>query len=359
MGWSLPSTARAPDDGWPSLRRASPSHRHRRDQRCRGRGLRQRLGADRGRRSSPTTRACWPSPPGCATHRAQMTASQSRQGPSWTARFAWGAAAARRRRGAGDLGPVALGGGRAFPRGRAAPAAAGRPPGHLPQSSRAAQPAETLTAADAARIADARIPACGDRKPGPGGRRIGRAGRCAAGRLRSAPGDRSRCRARLSRTAAGPALRREQHQAAVATIVTASRDPVRLDSLIAEYRGARPDAARRRAGRRLVGRFPARAGHRSCRSIVPTRRRRSRRRVTTVRWRGSRPAKSTRRWPRRCACRAPPTPTQWIVRARRYIAAHRALDEIESAALLGGRASPIRPRPAPLTGLASAPDLRV
>ena len=39
-------------------------------------------------------------------------------------------------------------------------------------------------------------------------------------------------------------------------------------------------------------------------------------------------------------CLAPPAWAQsasdWIQKARRYIAAHRALDEIESAALLGG-----------------------
>jgi hypothetical protein len=31
----------------------------------------------------------------------------------------------------------------------------------------------------------------------------------------------------------------------------------------------------------------------------------------------------------------------WIVRARRYIAAHRALDEIESGALLGADSLPL------------------
>jgi hypothetical protein len=31
----------------------------------------------------------------------------------------------------------------------------------------------------------------------------------------------------------------------------------------------------------------------------------------------------------------------WIVRARRYIAAHRALDEIESGALLGAGSPPL------------------
>ena len=88
-GWSLPFTARAPARGWPSWPTSAVDDRHRRDQRCGRRGLRQRLGADRGCRPSPTTTACWPSPPGCVTHRRQMTAGQSRQGSSWTARFAW------------------------------------------------------------------------------------------------------------------------------------------------------------------------------------------------------------------------------------------------------------------------------
>jgi len=33
----------------------------------------------------------------------------------------------------------------------------------------------------------------------------------------------------------------------------------------------------------------------------------------------------------------------WIVKARRYVAAHRALDELESAALLGGGNTPAAP----------------
>jgi hypothetical protein len=37
----------------------------------------------------------------------------------------------------------------------------------------------------------------------------------------------------------------------------------------------------------------------------------------------------------------------WIVRARRYIAAHRALDEIESGALLGGDGPSLSATPVP------------
>jgi hypothetical protein len=37
----------------------------------------------------------------------------------------------------------------------------------------------------------------------------------------------------------------------------------------------------------------------------------------------------------------------WIVRARRYIAAHRALDEIESGALLGGDSPKLSVAPTP------------
>jgi hypothetical protein len=126
-----------------------------------------------------------------------------------------------------------------------------------------------------------------------------------------------------------------QHPAAVATIVTASRLPVRLDDLIGEYDGLGADLTRggpqdgwwtnlRRelgslvevhAADRPANNADARYAHAREKLAVgdvdqaP---------IKTVRLPG--------------AARA----GDWVGKARRYIAAHRALDEIESAALLPG-----------------------
>ena len=100
--------------------------------------------------------------------------------------------------------------------------------------------------------------------------------------------------------------------------------------------GAGPNAPRAAGRKKAGGTVSGASWDRSCRSIAPIRLRRSRRPVTTGRWPGSKPARSMRRWRKRCACPESANADQWITRARRYIAAHRALDEIESAALLGG-----------------------
>ena len=145
-------------------------------------------------------------------------------------------------------------------------------------------------------------------------RRIGGTRRRLAGRLRGPPGDRSRRRARLSRAAAGRSASARSTRRAVATIVTASRDPVRLDQPDRRISSARPDASRRRAGRGLVGRVPARVG---LDRLDPPRRHAvaaARRPATSGRWRGSRPARSTPRWPKRCACRARAMRGQWVRR---------------------------------------------
>lgn len=124
-----------------------------------------------------------------------------------------------------------------------------------------------------------------------------------------------------------------QHRAAVATIVTGSHQPVRLNDLIAEYDSLGPEL--RRGGpqdswwtnfrRELGGLVEV---HRADRpSTNPDARyQRARQRLAagdadqalaeTMRMPGASPASG------------------WIAKARRYIATHRALDEIESAALL-------------------------
>jgi hypothetical protein len=126
-----------------------------------------------------------------------------------------------------------------------------------------------------------------------------------------------------------------QHQAAVATIVTASHQPVRLNDLIAEYETMGPDL--RRGGpqeswwtgvRREFGSLVQ--VHRADRPAAnpDTRYNRALQRLST----GDvdQALAETMRLPG--ASRA----GDWVAKARRYVAAHRALDEIESAALLGG-----------------------
>jgi hypothetical protein len=126
-----------------------------------------------------------------------------------------------------------------------------------------------------------------------------------------------------------------QHQSAVATIVTASHQPVRLNDLITEYEMLGPEL---RSGgpqegwwtgiRREFGSLVE--VHRADRpSANPDARyNRALQRLST----GDvdQALAETMRLPG--AAKA----GDWVVKARRYVIAHRALDEIESAALLGG-----------------------
>ena len=121
----------------------------------------------------------------------------------------------------------------------------------------------------------------------------------------------------------------------MATIVTASRDPVRLDSLIAEYEALGPML---RGGGPEEGWWdgiPARAGHDR---VDPPRRHAlaaTAGALSTGRWRGSKAGEVDPALAETMRLPGAANAGQWIVRARRYIAAQRALDEIESAALLG------------------------
>jgi hypothetical protein len=130
-----------------------------------------------------------------------------------------------------------------------------------------------------------------------------------------------------------------QHHAAVATVVTASRDPVQLDSLIAEYRTLGP--ALRGAGgeegwwqgfQRELGSLVS-----IRRADVPSPQPQARYdRALAHLEAGEVDAAlaETMRLPGATGA------GQWIARARRYVLAHRALDEIESAALLGAGSNP-------------------
>jgi hypothetical protein len=126
-----------------------------------------------------------------------------------------------------------------------------------------------------------------------------------------------------------------RHPRAVATIVTASRSPVRLDDLIAEYdqlgpqlRGGGPQDNLWASFRRELGSLVniRRADVPSTKPDVRYRRALSRLESGDV----DTALAETMRMPGASRAGA------WVSKARRYVAAHRALDEIESSALLAG-----------------------
>jgi len=129
----------------------------------------------------------------------------------------------------------------------------------------------------------------------------------------------------------------EQNPRAVAAIITASRDPVTLDQLIADYealgpalrRGA-PDESLWHSFRRELGSLVA-----VRRAQTPSGRPQARYERAVAELQNGRVDSAlaeTMRLPG--AERA----ADWVAKARRYIVAHRALDEVESSALLtGGR----------------------
>ena len=125
----------------------------------------------------------------------------------------------------------------------------------------------------------------------------------------------------------------QQHQAAVATIITASHQPVRLEELTAQYEALGPELRRGGPQESWWSGFKREIGslvevHRAERAPVNPEARYSRAMQRLASGDVDRALAETMRLPG--ASRA----GDWIARARRYIAAHRALDEIESAALL-------------------------
>ena len=126
-----------------------------------------------------------------------------------------------------------------------------------------------------------------------------------------------------------------QHQAAVATVITASHQPVRLSELTSEYEALGPEL--RRGGpqdswwtnfRREMGSLVEL--HRADRPAVNAEARYTRARMRLSTGDVDQALAETMRLPG-AACAS-----EWTAKARRYVAAHRALDEIESAALLAG-----------------------
>ena len=126
-----------------------------------------------------------------------------------------------------------------------------------------------------------------------------------------------------------------QHPVAVATIITASRTPTTLDDLTNEYAGLQselrrgaPDEGLWRGLKREMGSIVA-----VRRASAPSPKPEARYDRAMARLEQGQvdvALAETMRLPG--ASRAGP----WIVKARRYVAAHRALDEVESSALLAG-----------------------
>ena len=129
------------------------------------------------------------------------------------------------------------------------------------------------------------------------------------------------------------------HRAAVATIITAAHEPVRLDDLIAQYDSLGPDL--RRGGpqdswwtdfRRELGSLVQIHSADRPASSPDAQYEQARQRLAGGDVEQA--LAETMRLPG--AARA----GDWVAKARRYIAAHRALDEIESAALMPSPAQP-------------------
>ena len=130
-----------------------------------------------------------------------------------------------------------------------------------------------------------------------------------------------------------------QHQAAVATIITGSHQPVRLNELINDYQALAPEL--RRGGpqdswwantKRELGSLIQ--VHRSSRPPASPEARYNRALQMLSSGDADQALAETMRLPG--AARA----GDWTAKARRYVAVHRALDEIESAALMTGTAPP-------------------
>ncbi|MEO6225558.1 MAG: hypothetical protein ABIO80_06875 [Sphingomicrobium sp.] len=127
----------------------------------------------------------------------------------------------------------------------------------------------------------------------------------------------------------------EHHQQAVASIITASHQPVRLDELAADYdllgpelRSGGPQDGWWNSFRREMGSLVQ--VHRADRPSPTAEARYNRATQRLAAGQVDQALAETMRLP------GAPQASSWVAKARRYIAVHRALDEIESAALLAG-----------------------
>ena len=126
-----------------------------------------------------------------------------------------------------------------------------------------------------------------------------------------------------------------QHQAAVATIITASHQPVRLNDLVDEYQSLGTELRRGGPQDNWWTNFKREVGslvevHRTSRPAMNSEARYNRALQRLSAGDVDQALAETMRLPG--AARA----SDWTNKARRYVAAHRALDEVESAALLTG-----------------------
>jgi hypothetical protein len=129
-----------------------------------------------------------------------------------------------------------------------------------------------------------------------------------------------------------------QHQAAVATIITASHQPVRLGELTTEYEALGPELRRGDPKDSWWTSLKREMGslielHRADKPAINPEARYARAQMRLSSGDVDQALAETMRMPG--AARA----SDWTQKARRYVAAHRALDEIESAALLAGPGS--------------------
>jgi hypothetical protein len=126
-----------------------------------------------------------------------------------------------------------------------------------------------------------------------------------------------------------------QHQQAVATIVTGSRQPVRLNDLISEYETLGPDLRRGGPQDNWWTNFRRELGslvevHRADRPAINAEARYQRALQRLSSSDVDQALAETMRLP------GAANASDWVTKARRYVAVHRALDEVESAALLTG-----------------------
>jgi hypothetical protein len=126
-----------------------------------------------------------------------------------------------------------------------------------------------------------------------------------------------------------------QHQQAVATIITASHQPVRLNDLVSQYDTLGPELRRGGSETSWWSNFSHELG-----SLVEVRRADQPSTNPDARYNRAVQRLSSGDVDQALAetMRLPgaANAADWVAKARRYIAAHRALDEIESAALLTG-----------------------
>ena len=125
-----------------------------------------------------------------------------------------------------------------------------------------------------------------------------------------------------------------QHQQAVGTIISAARQPVKLEDLIAQYETLGPVLRRGGPQESWWAGFRRELGtlievHPAERPAINPDSRYQRARMRLETGDVDQALAETMRLPGAANAQ------DWVAKARRYVAAHRALDEIESAALLG------------------------